>query len=229
MDYLYTDIYKKLEERIKGMSVGEKLPSERTMVQEYGVSRNVLREALVLLGDRGLIEIRPGKGSYVTDKKNARLVQHFERLLDEDRDSQMQVLEVRELLELAMFEKAALNATKEDIAAMEEIYEMMERHLGEKNGYGSLDLKLHMQIAKATHNHIFPILVQTLYECSGQKIMLMEDLFPESMKSIHRDHLGIIDAIKRRDVKSVRKIGKRHFDVDRYMLMSMNQMEEKAK
>ena len=146
MDYLYTDIYKKLEERIKGMSVGEKLPSERTMVQEYGVSRNVLREALVLLGDRGLIEIRPGKGSYVTDKKNARLVQHFERLLDEDRDSQMQVLEVRELLELAMFEKAALNATKEDIAAMEEIYEMMERHLGEKNGYGSLDLKLHMPI-----------------------------------------------------------------------------------
>ena len=68
MDYLYTDIYKKLEERIKEMSVGEKLPSERTMVQEYGVSRNVLREALVLLGDRGLIEIRPGKGSYVTDK-----------------------------------------------------------------------------------------------------------------------------------------------------------------
>ena len=229
MDYLYTDIYKKLEERIKGMSVGEKLPSERTMVQEYGVSRNVLREALVLLGDRGLIEIRPGKGSYVTDKKNVRLVQHFERVLEEDRDSQMQVLEVRELLELAMFEKAALNATDIDIEALESIYEQMEKNLGEKSGYGDLDLKLHMQIAKSTHNEIFPILVQTLYECSGQRIMLMEDLFPESMKSVHRDHLGIIDAIKRRDVKAVRKIGKRHFDVDRYMLMSMNQMEEKVR
>lgn len=101
------------------MSVGEKLPSERTMVQEYGVSRNVLREALVLLGDRGLIEIRPGKGSYVTDKQNARLVKHFERILDEDRHSQMQVLEVREVLELAMFEKAALNADADDIEAME--------------------------------------------------------------------------------------------------------------
>ena len=97
MDYLYTDIYKKLETRIKAMSVGEKLPSERTMVQEYGVSRNVLREALVLLGDRGLIEIRPGKGSYVTDKKNVRLVEHFERVLEEERSGQMQVLEVREL------------------------------------------------------------------------------------------------------------------------------------
>lgn len=229
MDYLYTDIYKKLEERIKGMAVGEKLPSERTMVQEYGVSRNVLREALVLLGDRGLIEIRPGKGSYVTDKKNVRLVQHFERVLEKDRDSQMQVLEVRELLELAMFEKAALNATPKDIEALEDIYEQMEKNLSEKTGYGNLDLKLHMQIAKTTHNDIFPILVQTLYECSGQKIMLMEDLFPESMKSIHRDHYGIIDAIKRRDVKSVRKIGKRHFDVDRYMLLSMNQMDEQVK
>ena len=93
----------------------------------------------------------------------------------------------------------------------------------------NLDLKLHLQIAKATHNDIFSILVQTLYECSGQRIMLMEDMFPESMKSIHRDHYGIIDAIKRRDVKAVRRIGKRHFDVDRYMLMSMNQLEERVK
>ena len=62
-------------------------------------------------------------------------------------------------------------------------------------------------------------LVHTLYESSGQRIMLMEDLFPESMKSIHRDHLGIIEAIKRRDVKAVRKVGKRHFDVDRYICL----------
>lgn len=229
MDYLYTDIYKRLEDRIKDMSVGEKLPSERTMVREYGVSRNVLREALVLLSDRGMIEIRPGKGSYVTDKKNVRLVQHFESILKEDRDSQMQVLEIRELLELAMFEKAAMNANAGDIEALESIYAQMEKNLSEKSGYGNLDLKLHMQIAKSTHNHIFPILVHTLYECSGQRIMLMEDLFPESMKSIHRDHFGIIDAIKRGDVKAVRKIGKRHFDLDRYMLLSMNEMEEKSK
>ena len=119
--------------------------------------------------------------------------------------------------------------TKEDIEALEAIYDQMEKNLSEKAGYGNLDLKLHLQIAKATHNDIFSILVQTLYECSGQRIMLMEDMFPESMKSIHRDHYGIIDAIKRRDVKAVRRIGKRHFDVDRYMLMSMNQLEERVK
>ena len=82
MDYLYTDIYKKLEQRIKGMSEGDKLPSERVMVQEYGVSRNVLREALVLLSDRGMIEIRPGKGSYVTDKKKGKEAILNYRLLD---------------------------------------------------------------------------------------------------------------------------------------------------
>ncbi|MDY4834115.1 MAG: FadR/GntR family transcriptional regulator [Frisingicoccus sp.] len=229
MDYLYTDIYKKLEQRIKGMSEGDKLPSERVMVQEYGVSRNVLREALVLLSDRGMIEIRPGKGSYVTDKKNMRLAKHFESILDEDRLSQMQVLEVREILEMAIFEKAALNADQDDIEAMENIYEQMEKNQNENMGYGNLDLKFHMQIAKATHNDIFPILVHTLYECSGQRMMLMEDLFPESMKSIHRDHYGILDAIKRRDVKAVRRIGKRHFDLDRYMLLSMNEIEEKTK
>lgn len=68
----------------------------------------------------------------------------------------MQVLEVREVLELAMFEKAALNADSDDIDAMEKIYEQMEKNLSEKTGYGNLDLKLHMQIAKATHNDIFP-------------------------------------------------------------------------
>ena len=110
-----------------------------------------------------------------------------------------------------------------------QFYEQMEKNLGEKTGYGNLDLKLHMQIAKATHNDIFPILVHTLYESSGQRIVLMEDIFPESMRSIHRDHLGIIEAIKRRDVKGVRKVGKRHFDVDRYMLLSMNGLEENSK
>ncbi len=55
----------------------------------------------------------------------------------------------------------------------------------------------------------------------------MEEMFPEAMKSIHRDHLGIIQAIKRRDVKMVRKVGKRHFDVDRYVLLSMDDINGK--
>lgn len=228
MDYLYADVYKKLEGRIKNMSVGEKLPSERIMVQEYGVSRNVLREALVLLSERGQIEIRPGKGSYVVNKQKASLAKHFGSVFDEDRESQMQVLEVREVLELAMFEKAVLNATEEDIQVMEAIYAEMDKRQSLKEGYGDLDLKLHMQIARATHNEIFSILVRTLYESGGQRIILIEDMFPEAMKSIHRDHLGIIEAIKRRDVKAVRKVGKRHFDVDRYVLLSMDDISDSS-
>ena len=182
MDYLYADIYKKLEEKIKNMEVGEKLPSERAMVQEYGVSRNVLREALVLLSERGLIEIRPGQGSYVTNQQKASLAKHLGSCFEADRESKMKVLEVREVLELAMFEKAALNATEDDIRIMEEIYHQMEENLSMMAGYGNLDLKLHMQIARATHNEIFPILVSTLYESSGQRIVFMEEMFPEAMK-----------------------------------------------
>ncbi len=225
MEYLYADIYKRLEEKIKNMSAGDKLPSERAMAQEYGVSRNVLREALVLLSDRGLIEIRPGKGSYVTAQHNESIAKQFEGVLDERRHSQMQVMEVRELLELAIFEKAAVNANEEDIRAMEQIYEEMEKKISEKNGYGELDFKLHIQIAKATHNEVFPVLVETLYGSIGERLMLMEELFPEAMKSVHRDHLGIIDAIKRRDVKAVRRIGKRHFDIDRYALISLSNVD----
>ena len=91
MDYLYADIYKKLEEKIKNMEVGEKLPSERAMVQEYGVSRNVLREALVLLSERGLIEIRPGKGSYVTNQHKASLAKQFGSFFEADRESKKKV------------------------------------------------------------------------------------------------------------------------------------------
>ena len=221
MNYLYADVYKKLEKRIESMSVGEKLPSERTMVQEYGVSRNVLREALVLLSERGLVEIRPGKGTYVIDKQGASLVRRFGTVLAKDSESQMQILEVREVLELAMFEKAALNANEEDIQAMEDIYSQMEQKKSMRDGYANLDLKLHMQIAKATHNKIYPILVRTLYESSGQGIVLIEDLFPEAMKSIHRDHKRIIEAIKKRDVKAVKRVGKCHFDMDRYLLLTM--------
>ena len=109
----------------------------------------------------------------MTNQQKASLAKHFGSFFEADRESKMKVLEVREVLELAMFEKAALNATEDDIRIMEEIYHQMEENLSMMAGYGNLDLKLHMQIARATHNEIFPILVSTLYESSGQRIVFM--------------------------------------------------------
>ncbi len=103
---------KNLKKKLKNMEVGEKLPSERAMVQEYGVSRNVLREALVLLRNADSLKFVREKDPYVTNQQKASLAKHFGSFFEADRESKMKVLEVREVLELAMFEKSGFKRNR---------------------------------------------------------------------------------------------------------------------
>ena len=62
-EYLYTDVANRIQSQIENqeLAVGQKLPSERKMSEHYGVSRNVIREALKILTEKGMLDIRPGK------------------------------------------------------------------------------------------------------------------------------------------------------------------------
>ena len=97
---LSNDIAECLEKKVRSMEVGEKLPSERKLAEELGVSRNMLRESLRALSDKGMIEILPGKGAYVSNKQEERLVDHLESILFDNQDNLQDIVEVRETLEM---------------------------------------------------------------------------------------------------------------------------------
>lgn len=212
-NFLYNDISEQLEEKIHDLSVGAKLPSERTMAEEYGVSRNVLREALRVLSEKGIIEIHSGRGAYVADKQNEKLVSQLESILFENVNSLSDIEEVREAVELAVLEKAVERATEEDIRQLETIYEEMEESKSNPKKYNSGDIRFHIQLANSTHNSVFPVLISALYNLTDKKLFRITELYPSRVNSGQREHRGIIDAIKKRDVDTVKNIGRKHFNI----------------
>ena len=92
---LSAEIAAKLENKVKLMKVGEKLPSERKLAEELGVSRNMLRESLRVLSEKGVIEILPGKGAYVSNRQEDRIADQLTDILFDSKSNLIDIVEVR--------------------------------------------------------------------------------------------------------------------------------------
>jgi len=148
---------------------GDKLPPERVLSEQLGVSRNVLREAFCVLEDRGLIYSRHGGGRYLRVSRSAAesTNQHIIRL---QQAAILDVWDVREALELQAARLAARRVTGDDIRAMEILVQQLE----ELNKFSSdeitldhrveLDHKFHLVVAEASGN---PVLVRELERYLG--------------------------------------------------------------
>ena len=213
---LSDEITEKLEIRIRNMRVGEKLPSERLLAEEIGVSRNMLRETLRVLSDKGMIEILPGKGAYVSNKQEERLVDYLESCLfaDENRDALLDVVEVRRVIEIEICLKVVERATEEDISELERIYELMEKNRRNVRVYNEYDAAFHLQLAAASHNSIYPPLLTSLFNISNRRMFLITELYPTRVDSSQREHLAMIEAIKNQDGKKIKQIALKHFSID---------------
>lgn len=219
-------ITEKLELKIKSMEIGEKLPSERKMAEEFGVSRNMLRESLRVLCDKGLIEILPGKGAYVSNKQEERLTEHLENMLFDNSDNLLDLVEVREAIEMEVCLKAVKVADEKDIQELEKIYRMMEENRKHVKKFNECDMAFHLQLASASHNSIYPPLLAALYNISEQKIFRITELYPTRVDSAQREHRAIIEAIKNRDRKQAKQIALKHFNIQD-ILVSQSMLKEK--
>lgn len=218
-------ITEKLESKIKKMEVGEKLPSERNMAEEFGVSRNMLRESLRVLCDKGLIDILPGKGAYVSNKQDARLADHLESILFDNSNNLLDLVEVREVLEMEVCLKAVKVATEEDIRELEQIYDRMEDSRKQVTRFNECDMAFHLQIAKASHNSIYPPLLTALYNISERKVFRITELYPTRVDSAQREHKALIEAIRHRDRKAAKQVASKHFNI-KDILTSQSMLRE---
>lgn len=220
-------ISEKLEAKIRKMEVGEKLPSERNMAEEFGVSRNMLRESLRVLSDKGLIEILPGKGAYVSNKQDERLADHLESILFDNQNNLMDIVEVRGALEMEVCLKAVKVATEEDIRNLELLYEKMEANRTQVKKFNEYDMAFHLQIAKASHNSIYPSLLSALYNISERKIFRITELYPTRVDSAQKEHRALIEAIKAHDRKAAKAIASKHVNIQDILISQSKLREEK--
>ncbi|WP_213979832.1 FCD domain-containing protein [Sphingomonas sp. dw_22] len=139
---------------------GAKLPSETTISLTLGVSRPVVREAMRTLAATGLVEMAVGKRATIVSVDGEMISRVIKNAVLIGQAEAPDILEMRRGIEIAMVALAAERRTEADIAELQAIVAEMPGHLGNAEGYASLDLKLHMTLARATANPLYPLLIE---------------------------------------------------------------------
>ncbi|MBL0161752.1 MAG: FadR family transcriptional regulator [Bryobacterales bacterium] len=184
-------------------NAGLLLPPELELATRFGVSRIVIREAMKILEDRGLVEVRAGRGTHTTGPTTDRVKKSLLRLFRDQPAPTLlemeQLLEMRETLEVEAAALASRRATPEDIAEMEEALAQMEAHVGSER-IAEWDLRFHVLVAKASHNPYFEMVLEPLIRVMLRQIELTDSYEPGI--ALHR---AIARAIARHNEPAARR------------------------
>lgn len=199
---------------------GDQLPTERELIEEFGVSRTVVREAIANLKASGLVTTRQGKGAFVVDEGVRSFSIPDDKLaLAEDL---LEALEVRIAIESEAAALAARRRTPEQMAAIEAACDAMDAALAAGEETVGLDLAFHRTIAEATGNRHFLGLFNYLGEVLMTRARLSvsgaqlsnrpydPDKLREFQARISSDHRRIVEAIAAGDGDGARAALRTH-------------------
>ena len=188
---------------------GEKLPAERELMSQLGVSRLPIREALKLLATMGFIETRQGGGSYVRSLLAGRVGDPLNLMIKHNMEKIFELLEVRMEIETWSAYYAAKRATPEDIATLGRIVHETKNYFDkEKTAPARLDADFHLTIARCSSNTIRAHLTYTVYDVFQDFFsFLIENICfnKQYQEAIYSQHHGIYEAIRRRNSEGARK------------------------
>jgi GntR family transcriptional repressor for pyruvate dehydrogenase complex len=187
---------------------GEKLPSERKLADQLGVSRASIREAIQALAFSGYLEVIQGKGTYILEIaiKYDEIVNFFSEFSNYSLDD---LMEARIMLEGEFARLAALNASQEEIDIIEKIFNEIAKS-NDLNSFVVKDLEFHLTIAKATHNPfmngLMKIIGEMLYK-ETQRITVRSRYTKENTIETTRD---LVQAIKKRNAEQAKELMSEH-------------------
>jgi DNA-binding FadR family transcriptional regulator len=192
---------------------GARLPPERDLAVQLGVSRPSVREALIALEVEGHVEVRVGSGVYVTQAgtRSADATQ-----LPGD-SGPFELIRARWLIESECAALAARDGTTAQLRAIEQAYDAMLATPSPASNELVLagDSVFHQRIAEASNNSALVLVVRTLWEQRmGPLFMRFENHFtrPETWTTVNAEHEAVFDAILRRDPREARNAMRRHMD-----------------
>lgn len=197
--------------------VGDRLPPERVIAEQMDVSRPSVREALSALQLVGVVESRPGDGTYVVktpDRHDAAL-----SLLEEE-ESPVEAIEARRVLERAIVQVAATRATPEGLVEIGRALEAL-RAAAEARDYGALsaaNVAFHLAIVRATGNDLLTQAVKPLLDVMQRRLALelrrreyvLDDAFFDAIYEVHQE---IYQALAGSDADRGAHAMDRHFDL----------------
>jgi DNA-binding FadR family transcriptional regulator len=195
-------LYEQIVEQIKAqifngqLRAGDRLPTERELSEQFGVSRTAVREAITALGQRGLVEVRPGRGTFVINGASQAVRDSLELLMTigQEGDDRINLVEVREILEPEIAALAAKRAKEPEIAEMQAAIAAMDTTLGDIDAFIEFDNRFHRALAKAAHNPIILTLIDSIVDLLQAQRLLIGSAGggPEHGQSHHKQILAMI-------------------------------------
>jgi len=189
---------------------GSKIPGELELVDLFKVSRVSVREAIHRLVGMGVLVIKRGEGTFVSEIIPSDYFETLLPILTIERSNVLEMLEFRNIIEVESARLASGRADEQDIQRMSNIIMKMEESQGDQQLFSTQDLNFHYALAIATHNNVI-IKVNSI----------LSDMLKKSMEEIVGltgyeggiyYHKKILEAIKSRDEKLSAKIMKEHID-----------------
>lgn len=198
---LFVQMAEQIRERIlqNEIQIGDRLPNERELAEQFGVSRTVVREAIKTLEKEGLVQVQPGRGTFVVYGTGQAIRDSLHNLIRFNQPNDWSYLtEVREIMEPAIASLAAERASLEQIADLEKSVIIMDEFISNAEKYIQADNDFHLTLAKATNNtlliSLFEPIVGLLTE-QRKKIFYTESA-PQRGQHHHK---RILEAIRRGD------------------------------
>lgn len=199
-DHAYAGIVELIKS--KDLEVGARLPSEAGLAEMFGVSRAIVREALVRLASDGITEARRGAGSFVKSRPSERLAAFMPM---SELPATLGSYEVRFVLEAEAARLAATRRSSLEMAHVDEGMDMLREALLSNAPAHVEDMELHRRIAAATGNPAFLIAFDALWS-DVEKIMragvdISRSRPPEVIATMLREHELIVGAIRAQDAE----------------------------
>jgi DNA-binding FadR family transcriptional regulator len=184
---------------------GQKLPSEQELAKKFGISRNIVREALKLLKERGLVTSRTGDGSYFSKPEPQTLTNLISRMLVMNNIGAENSYEMRMMLECNAGKLAAQRATEADFDSLAALNHEMEENQQDLEVRVDLDLQFHTRIAEISGNALLSIFVRSMTHLCKATMHQAIQLEGGSQDGIDY-HYRIIAALRSRDVQQTERV-----------------------
>ncbi|MGH3005788.1 MAG: FadR/GntR family transcriptional regulator [Gaiellaceae bacterium] len=201
--------------RDKRLVAGQRLPSERELAEQFSVSRVIVREAFRLLAATGWIDVRPGRGAFVSASPSDAIAGRWQGWLLRHRGELLELLAIRQALEELSAREAGQRAKPNDIDRLEKNCAAFEAEAlspgPSSDRLTELDLEFHHAVAFAGHGRLLPKLVDELATVllDSRRAMFV---FPERPRWSAEDHRVIFDAIAAHDSEAAAAAMRAHMD-----------------
>ncbi|PKG97344.1 GntR family transcriptional regulator [Paraglaciecola sp. MB-3u-78] len=227
---LSDDIMEQLESMILDgrLLAGQKLLSERTLAEQFAVSRPSVREAIQKLENKNLVERKQGGGTFVKPRLNELITDPLLLLLSEKPEMQFDLLEFRHALEGMAAYYAALRGQPEDYQALESALDALPDDSTDKSQQAIALVDFYLTMANAAHNMVLQHVMRSLQYMLQDNIQRNLEVLAkhaDAAQNIHRQRRNIVQAILAGDPEQARKASNEHLAYIEDTLLNINRQD----